>query len=126
MLPEFEDNPDAMFVLWKDHTATDEAVEITQLARSWDIDYTMYEGGVYSSEWFWAKLLHIARTNPEVTRAGFSAIEHCDWMPALLTGTHSLAQLKRSRCAMGHKAMWHESFGGYPSDAFLVASVQSL
>lgn len=118
MLPEYENNPDAMFILWKDHTATDEAVEITRLARSWNIDYTIYEGGVYSSEWFWAKLLHVARTNPDIIKAGFSAIEHCDWMPALLSGTSSLKDLKRSRCAMGHKAMWHESFGGYPSDLF--------
>ncbi len=119
MLPEFADNPNAMFMLWKDHTATDEAFEINALAHKWKIDFTMYEGGVYSSEWFWAKLLHIARTAPEVMRAGVSAIEHCDWMPALLTGIRSLGGIKRSRCAMGHKAMWHESFGGYPSDEFL-------
>ena len=121
MLPEYSDNPDAMFVLWKDHTATDEAFQINELARKWKVDFTMYEGGVYSSEWFWAKLLHIAKAAPDVIRAGFSAIEHCDWMPALLTGTRSLSQVKRSRCAMGHKAMWHESFGGYPGDEFLGA-----
>ena len=121
MLPEYSDNPDAMFVLWKDHAATDEAFQINELAHKWKIDFTMYEGGVYSSEWFWAKLLHIAKTAPDVMRAGFSAIEHCDWMPALLTGARSLSQVKRSRCAMGHKAMWHESFGGYPGDEFLGA-----
>lgn len=119
MLPGFSENPDAMFVLWKDHTATDEASRINELAHSWKIDFTMYEGGIYSSEWFWAKLLHIATTAPGTFRSAFSAIEHCDWMPALLTGTRSLEGLKRSRCAMGHKAMWHESFGGYPGDAFL-------
>jgi len=121
MLPEYSNNPDAMFILWKDHTATDEAFQINELARKWNIDFTMYEGGVYSSEWFWAKLLHIAKTAPDVMRSGFSAIEHCDWMPALLTGARSLSQVKRSRCAMGHKAMWHESFGGYPGDDFLAA-----
>jgi L-ribulokinase len=119
MLPEFADNPNAMFMLWKDHTATDEAFEINALAHGWKTDFTMYEGGVYSSEWLWAKLLHVARTAPEVMAAGVSVIEHCDWMPALLTGVRSLGEIKRSRCAMGHKAMWHESFGGYPSDEFL-------
>ncbi len=124
LLPEFENEPDAMFILWKDHTSTQEAAQINELAHSWKIDYTMYEGGVYSSEWFWAKILHVAKTNPRVIKAAFSAIEHSDWMPALLTGLvgrPALDSLKRSRCAMGHKAMWHESFGGYPSDEFFGA-----
>lgn len=121
LLPEYETNPDAMFVLWKDHTATEEAAEINRLARQWHTDYTAFEGGVYSSEWFWAKLLHIARRSPALLGAAASALEHCDWMPALLTGAASLAQVKRSRCAMGHKAMWHERFGGYPDDEFLAA-----
>ena len=119
LLPQFADNPNAMFVLWKDHTATDEAIEINELAHRSKIDFTMYEGGIYSSEWLWAKLLHIAKTAPEVMAAGVSVLEHCDWMPALLTGARSLDEIKRSRCAMGHKAMWHKSFGGYPSDDFL-------
>lgn len=129
LLPEYENNPDAMFVLWKDHTSTEEATQINERARSWNIDFTRYEGGLYSSEWFWSKLLHIAKTNPIVMNAGFSAIEHCDWMPALLTGlvgTQSLKNVKRSRCAMGHKAMWHEDFGGYPSDEFFSALHQDL
>ncbi|MDH7483372.1 MAG: ATP-binding cassette domain-containing protein, partial [Spirochaetales bacterium] len=119
LLPEYATHPDAMFVLWKDHMATEEADEINRLAKEWHTDYTAFEGGVYSSEWFWAKLLHIARHSPEVMNAADSALEHCDWMPALLTGATSLAQVKRSRCAMGHKAMWHERFGGYPDDAFM-------
>lgn len=121
LLPEHETDPDAMFVLWKDHTATEEAAEINRLAKQWHTDYTAFEGGVYSSEWFWAKLLHIVRESPALFKKAASALEHCDWMPALLTGAASLAQVKRSRCAMGHKAMWHERFGGYPDDEFLAA-----
>jgi len=116
----FEDDIDAMFILWKDHTGTKEADDINKLSRSWGgIDYTRFEGGIYSSEWFWAKVLRIVRTNPRIAKAAASFLEHGDWMTSLLTGNHGLDGLKRGRCAMGHKAMWHRTFGGYPADEFL-------
>ncbi len=119
LLPEFGDNPNAMFVLWKDHTANAEAEEINTLAKSWSIDFTKYSGGLYSAEWFWAKILHILREDDKVAAHAFSWVEHCDWMPALLVGNTHPLELKRSRCTAGHKAMWNEEFGGLPSDEFL-------
>jgi L-ribulokinase len=118
--PEFEANPDAMFVLWKDHTAVKEAAEINDLARTWGgVDFTKFEGGIYSSEWFWAKVLHVLRNSEKVRKNAVSWVEHCDWIPALLIGNTNPLQLKRSRCAAGHKAMWHDDFKGLPEEKFL-------
>lgn len=116
----FEENPNAMMVLWKDHTAIQEANEINELARSWGgEDYTKFEGGIYSSEWFWAKILHIARTDKAVKEAAHTWMEHCDYITYLISDHDDLESFKRSRCAAGHKAMWHESWGGLPSEEFL-------
>ena len=116
----FEENPNAMMVLWKDHTAIEEANEINELAENWGGEnFTKYEGGIYSSEWFWAKIVHIIREDEKVKDAAYSWMEHCDLMTYMLIDNQDLASFKRSRCAAGHKAMWHESWGGLPSEDFL-------
>ena len=121
MLPEYAENPNAMFVLWKDHTAIKEAAEINDLAKKSQIDYTAYEGGIYSSEWVWAKIAHILKEDKNIRRDAYSWVEHCDWLPALITGNMIPENLYRSRCAAGHKAMWHEKWGGLPSEEFLTS-----
>jgi len=116
----FEENPNAMMVLWKDHTAINEANEINELAENWGgINYTKYEGGIYSSEWFWAKITHVIREDEAVKNAAYSWMEHCDLMTYLLIEDQDLDSFKRSRCAAGHKAMWHEDWNGLPSEDFL-------
>lgn len=114
----FEKNPNAMFVLWKDHTAVKEAEEINRHAGSSTPNYLDFVGGIYSSEWFWAKMLHILREDNAVRENCYSFVEHCDWIPFVLTGGTDIAHLKRSRCAAGHKALWAEEFGGLPPDEF--------
>lgn len=118
LLPGFENNPNAMFVLWKDHTSTKEAGEINEHSAKFEINYLQYVGGIYSSEWFWAKLLHILRVDNSVRKACYSWVEHCDWIPFLLTGETDVHQMKRGVCAAGHKALWDAEYGGLPPNDF--------
>lgn len=121
LLPEHAENPDAMFVLWKDHTALAEADAINDLAKRWKIDYTRYCGGTYSCEWVWAKMLRCLRNSPELRTQAYSWVEHADWIGAVLTGDTTPETIARSRCVAGHKAMWHASWGGLPAADFLEA-----
>ncbi len=119
LLPEFKDNLNAMVWLWKDHTGHAEAAEITRLGTAMRPNIMAKCGGIYSSEWFWSKILRLRRIDEKVFNAAFSFVEHCDWIPAVLTGdTHPLT-LKRSICAAGHKAMFSPEWGGLPDKEFL-------
>jgi L-ribulokinase len=118
LLPGMENNPNAMFVLWKDHTATKEAEEINTHATKFPVNYLKFVGGIYSSEWFWAKLLHILRADETIRNSLYSFVEHCDWIPFVLTGGTDATKLKRSVCSAGHKALWSEEFEGLPPNDF--------
>lgn len=115
LLPEFCENPNAMFYLWKDHTAIREAKEINhELSNFEGEDYTRFQG-TYASEWYWAKILHGIRTDDRVREKAYHWVEHCDWIPALLSGRTKPEEMYRCSCAAGHKALWHSDFNGLPS-----------
>ena len=120
MKPEFSDNLNACAWLWKDHTSYAEAAEITELAQKEHPEYLAKCGGTYSSEWFFSKILHCLRVDPDVFDAAYTWVEHADWMTGILTGTDHPDKVKRCRCAAGHKAMFNDQWGGYPSKEFLV------
>ncbi|HWB92892.1 MAG TPA: ribulokinase, partial [Puia sp.] len=121
LLPAFETNPNALFVLWKDHTSVSEAAAINEHAARFDINYLQFVGGVYSSEWFWAKLLHILRVDEPVRKACYSWVEHCDWIPFLLTGGKHVKDMKRGVCSAGHKALWAREYNGLPPEEFFAS-----
>jgi len=118
LLPGFENNPHAMFVLWKDHTAIKEAEEINNHAKKFETNYLQFIGGIYSSEWFWAKLLRTLRADEAVRNACHSWVEHCDWIPFLLSGGNKASDIKRGVCSAGHKSLWAAEFGGLPPEEF--------
>jgi L-ribulokinase len=116
---KFAANPAALAWLWKDHTGTAEAAEITALAGKIRPQYLAKCGGTYSSEWFFSKVLHCARAHPEVFNAAHSWVELADYVPAELTGTLSPDKLTVGICAAGHKAMYSPEWGGFPDAEFL-------
>src|SRR5580700_8017007 len=109
------------YYLWCDHRAWKEAGEITAAAQRCGLEAIHWCGGVYSSEWGFAKLLHWLRHNPGKRERFATALEHCDMVAATLCGSHDPAQVPRSVCAMGHKWMWNAGLGGLPSEEFLTA-----
>jgi L-ribulokinase len=116
---KFKKNPAAMVWLWKDHTSYVEAAQITELASRIRPHYLSKIGGVYSSEWWWSKILHCQKTAPDVFKAAQSWVEICDWIPAVLTGSLAPDTIKRSVCAAGHKAMFNPAWNGLPDVEFL-------
>lgn len=105
--------------LWKDHTSHAEAAQITEAASKMRPEYLGKIGGVYSSEWWWSKILHCKKVDEKVFDSAYSWVEICDWITASLTGEIRPDRLKRSVCAAGHKAMYNEAWKGLPDAGFL-------
>lgn len=115
---KFKDNPNAMFVLWKDHTGQKESEEINAVLEKEPINYAREMGNNYSPECFWAKVLHILRNDSEVAKEAYSVIELCDFIPATLTGNRDAKHVKVGRCIIGCKWMYSPDWGGLPPEDF--------
>ncbi|MFS4454952.1 ribulokinase [Maribacter sp. 2304DJ31-5] len=120
-IAEFKDNLNAYAWLWKDHTAVEEALKITERAAKDKPEYLAKCGGTYSSEWFWSKVWHCHNVDPEVFSAAHSWVEQSDFIPATLAGIDNVKKVKRNVCAAGHKAMYSETWGGLPDKEFLAS-----
>ncbi|TWP28791.1 ribulokinase [Apibacter muscae] len=118
LLKGFEENPDAMFILWKDHTGQKENDYINDFSKKWHLDYTKSSGcGDYSTEHFWTKALHIFKI-PEIKSVAHSFVESSDWLPAVLCGITKPEEIKRGMGIAGSRVMWNKDWGGYPPNEF--------
>ncbi|MBF0279173.1 MAG: ribulokinase [SAR324 cluster bacterium] len=115
----WKNNPAAHAWLWKDHTAAEEAQQITRLARKHRPQYLAKCGGIYSSEWFWSKIWHCLNSAPDVFDAAYSWLEIADYIPALLAGIRDPHLVIRGICPAGHKAMYCDEWEGLPDKEFL-------
>ncbi len=119
--PEYAENPEAMFVLWKDHTGQAESEEITALCAEQPVNYAAHSGNHYSAECYWSKVLNKIRKDENLRRDAWSAIELCDWIPFILTGNNNAEAVKASHCAAGTKQMWADEWGGFPPEEFFAS-----
>lgn len=117
--PQYAEHENAMFFLWKDHSAAAEADEINKcFTENGEVNYCRYQGA-YSAEWFWAKILHCVRSDEAIRRDAYTWVEHCDWMIGELCGNTRPETMYHSACAAGHKALWNSYWNGLPSEQVL-------
>ncbi len=119
LLPEFQQEKYAWPKLWKHHGAKSQTERINQLARGRKEPWRARYGGIIGLEWFFPKVLETLEAAPAVYDATEVWLEAGDWYVWQLVGGDA-AQLPRSTCQAGYKAMWSRA-EGYPSSAFFAA-----
>ena len=119
LLSEFATEKFSWPKLWKHHGAEKQTERINQLARARNEPWLDRYGGIIGLEWFFPKVLETLEHAPDVYDATEVWLEAGDWFVWQLVGC-SAADLPRSTCQAGYKAMWH-SVDGYPSPEFFAA-----
>ncbi len=105
--------------LWKHHGAVEQTDRINEIARRRRESWLHRYGGVIGLEWFFPKVLETLESAPAVYEAADVWLEAGDWFVWQLVGGDA-AQIPRSTCQAGYKAMWSGK-DGYPSRAFFKA-----
>ena len=116
---QFKHNLNAYSWMWKDHTSHKEADFVTDKIKEIRPKYLEKIGGAYSSEWFWAKILHCRNIDKEVYDAADTWLELSDYIPAILSGNKDISEVKRNVCAAGHKGLYSAEWGGFPDEEFI-------
>lgn len=118
-MEEFIDNLNAYAWMWKDHTSHKEADYITDIVSKMRPQYLDKIGDAYSSEWFWAKILHCRNVDKKVFDAAYTWLELSDFIPAVLAGVNNAEFVRRNVCAAGHKGLYSNEWGGFPDLEFI-------
>ncbi len=119
LLPEYALHLHAWPKLWKHHGAKSQTERINQVARRRKEAWLARYGGTIGLEWFFPKILETLEADPKVYQAAEVWIEAGDWYVWQLVGGDA-AELPRSTCQAGYKAMWSRA-EGYPSGDFFAA-----
>jgi L-ribulokinase len=124
LVDAFASVPLAWPKLWKHHGAKAETDRINQVARERKEPWLDRYGGTIGLEWFFPKVLETLNHAPQVYDAADVWLEAGDWLVWQLVGgpypNCSPADLPRSTCQAGYKAMWNGRTG-YPSPAYFAA-----
>ena len=111
MTDEFKSVPLAWPKLWKHHGAKAQTQRINDVARERKEKWLARHGGTIGLEWFFPKTLETLVHEPKVYAAADVFVEAGDWLVwQLVDGPFprcSTANLTRSTCQAGYKAMWN-------------------
>jgi len=122
--PSFAKIPLAWPKLWKHHGAKAQTDRINQIARERKEPWLDRYGGTIGLEWFFPKVLETLNHEPHVYDATQVWIEAGDWFVwQLVSGPYphcNPADIVRSTCQAGYKAMWNAATG-YPTPEYFSA-----
>jgi L-ribulokinase len=120
----FAREPQAWPKLWKHHGAKSQADRINAVARERGEPWLSRYGGTISLEWFFPKVLETLEHAPAAYESADVWLEAGDWFVWQLTSGPfprcEVAELVRSTCQAGYKAMWNRR-AGYPSRDYFAA-----